>query len=62
MPHLLAGCKKLVGSEYVRRHENALKVPTVQWVTNNGMLTEGYSGTLGDGKKDNGKNILGTGT
>ncbi len=24
--HLLAGCKKLAGLEYVRRHENALKV------------------------------------
>ena len=27
--HLLAGCKKLAGSEYVRRHDNALKVLAV---------------------------------
>ena len=28
--HLLAGCKKLAGSEYVKRHDNALKVLAVQ--------------------------------
>ncbi len=27
--HLLAGCKKLAGSEYVGRHDNALKVLAV---------------------------------
>ena len=28
---LLAGCKKLAGSEYVRRHDNALKLLAVHW-------------------------------
>ena len=39
--HLLAGCKKLAGSEYVRRHDNALKVLAVQWAIDNGMLPSG---------------------
>ncbi|CAB4045676.1 Hypothetical predicted protein, partial [Paramuricea clavata] len=39
--HLLAGCKKLAGSEYVRRHDNALKVLAVQWAIDNGLLPKG---------------------
>ena len=34
--HLLAGSKQLAGSEYVRRHDNALKVLAVQWAIDNG--------------------------
>ena len=29
--HLLAGCKKLAGTEYARRHNNVLKVLAVWW-------------------------------
>ena len=36
--HLLTGCKKIAGSEYVRRHDNALKVLAVQWVIDNGGI------------------------
>ena len=39
--HLLAGCKKLAGSEYVRRHDNALKVLAVHWAIDNKLLPEG---------------------
>ena len=39
--HLLAGCQKLAGFEYVRRHDNALKILAVQWCTKNGLLLEG---------------------
>ena len=39
--HLLAGCQKLAGSEYVRRHDKALKVLAVQWCIKNGLLPEG---------------------
>ena len=39
--HLLAGCKKLAGSEYVRRHDKALKVLAVRWAVDNGLLPEG---------------------
>ena len=39
--HLLAGCKKLAGSEYVRRHDNALKVLAVHWAIGNKLLPEG---------------------
>ena len=37
----MTGCKKLAGSEYVRRHNNALKVLAVQWAIDNGMLPSG---------------------
>ena len=66
--HLLAGCKKLAGSEYVRRHDNALKVLAVQWAIDNGMLSEGtkwYTERWEKGKviESNGKKtILGLGT
>jgi hypothetical protein len=33
--HLLAGCQKISKTEYVRRHDNALKVLPVQWAINN---------------------------
>ena len=36
--HLLAGCEKLASTEYVRRHNNALKVMAVWWAINNGVL------------------------
>ena len=36
--YLLAGCEKLASTEYVRRHNNALKVMTVRWATNSGVL------------------------
>ena len=36
--HLLSGCKKLVGREYVKRHNNTLKVLAVKWAVENGLL------------------------
>ena len=39
--HQLAGCKTLAGSEYVRRHDNALEVLAVHWVIDNKLLPEG---------------------
>ena len=39
--HLLAGCKMLAGTEYLRRHDNALKVLAVKWAIDNGLLPEG---------------------
>ena len=39
--HLLAGCQKLAGFEYVRRHNNALKILAVQWCNKNRLLPEG---------------------
>ena len=38
MQHLLAGCEKLASTEYVRRHNNALKMLAVRWAINNGVL------------------------
>lgn len=38
--HLLAGCKKLAGTEYVRRHDNALKVLAVKRAVKNGVVPE----------------------
>ena len=38
--HLLSGCKKLAGTEYLKRHDNALKVLAVKWAIQNGMLPE----------------------
>ena len=31
--HLLSGCKKLAATEYVKRHNNTLKVLAVKWAT-----------------------------
>ena len=39
--HLLAGCQKLAGFYYVRRHDNALKILALQWCIKNGLLPEG---------------------
>ena len=36
--HLLPGCKKLVGTEYVKRHNNTLKVLPVKWAVENALL------------------------
>ena len=36
--HILSGCTKLAGSEYVKRHDNALKVLAVKWAIENGLL------------------------
>ena len=38
--HLLSGCKKLAGTEYLKRLDNALKVLAVKWAIKNGMLPE----------------------
>ena len=38
--HLLSGCKKLAGTEYVKRHNNTLKVLAVKWAVENGLLPE----------------------
>ena len=38
MHPLLSGCKKLAGTEYVKRHNNTLKVLAVKWATENGLL------------------------
>ena len=60
--HLLAGCKKLAGSEYVRRHDNALKVLAVHWAVDNKLLPEGtkwYTEIWEKGKviENNGKKL-----
>ena len=39
--HLLAGCKKLAGTKYVRRHDKSLKVLAVWWAVEEGLLPEG---------------------
>ena len=36
--HLLSGCKKLAGTEYIKQHNNTLKMLAVKWATENGML------------------------
>ena len=38
--HLLSGCKRLAGSEYVKRHDNTLKVLAVKWAIENGLLAQ----------------------
>ena len=38
--HFLSGYKKLAGTEYVKRHNNALKVLAVKWAIQNGLLPE----------------------
>ena len=39
--HLLAGCTVIVGTEYVRRHNNALIVLAAQWGLQHGIIEEG---------------------
>ena len=53
--HLLSGCKKLAGSECVKRHGNTLKVLAVKWAIENGLLPGGYKmvyPTVGTWKSD----------
>ena len=38
--HLLAGCEKLAGNEYLKRHNNALMVMAVEWARDNGLVVE----------------------
>ena len=38
--HLLSGCKKLVRTEYVKRHNNTLKLLAVKWATENDLLSK----------------------
>lgn len=38
--HLVAGCKKLAGTEYARKHDNALKVLAVKRAVKNGVVPE----------------------
>ena len=38
--HLLSGCKNLVDAEYVKRHNDTLKVLAVKWAVENGLLPE----------------------
>ena len=61
--HLLSGCKKLAGSDYVKRHDNALKVLTVRWAVDNGLIpedTKWYNVKWEPGQviKSNGKKLL----
>ena len=47
--HILSGCTKLTGSEYVKRHDNVLKVLAIE----NGLLpaeTKWYAETWENGK------------
>ena len=39
--HWLSGCKKLAGSEYIKRHDNALKILCVEWCKREGLMEEG---------------------
>ena len=51
--HLLSGYKKLVRIEYVKRHNNTLKVLAVKWAVENELLTEDtkwYTTNWGRGK------------
>ena len=61
--HLLAGCKKIVATEYVRRHDNALKILAVEWGKKEELLpkdTVWYKETWERGRviEKNGKKIL----
>jgi len=38
--HLLAGCEKIAGNEYVKRHNNALMVMAVEWGKEKGLIEE----------------------
>ena len=37
---LLAGCKKVAGTEYAKGHNITLKVLAVKWAVENGLLPE----------------------
>ena len=49
--HLLAGCEKLAGTEYVRRHNNALKVSAVWWAVKKDYYLKEQNGMECDGRK-----------
>ena len=36
----MSGYKKLAGTEYVKRHNNTLKVLAVKWATEDGLLSK----------------------
>ena len=60
--HILSGCQKLAGSEYVKRHDNALKVLAVKWAVDNELLpaeTKWYTERWENGKviESNGKKL-----
>ena len=38
--HLQHRCKKLVGTEYAKRHSNTLKVLPIKWDVENGLVPE----------------------
>jgi len=38
--HPLSGCKKLAGADYLRRHDNTLRVLAVTWASESGLLPE----------------------
>ena len=38
--HLLSEWKKLVGTEYAKRHNNTLKVLAVKWAVENGLFSK----------------------
>ena len=38
--HVLAGCRVIAGTEYLRRHDNALKVLAVAWCKQQGILND----------------------
>ena len=38
--HFLSACKKLVGTEYVKRHSNTLKLLAVKWAVENRLFSE----------------------
>ena len=38
--NLLSGCKKLAGIEYIKRHDNTLKVLAVKWASENGLMPD----------------------
>ena len=50
--HLLSGCKKLAGSEYVNCHNNTLKVLAVKWAMEMGIMLEEQRGMRKNGRKE----------
>ena len=63
LQHLLSSFEKIVGAEYVKRHNNTLKVFPVKWAVENGQLpevTRWYTTNWERGKviEENGKKLL----
>ena len=50
--HLPAGCKKLASTEYVRRHNNALKVMAVRWRSAMAYFHQAQNGGMKTGRKE----------